>query len=551
MTDSYAYLHLALSSETPSRVRENLPCINWKRLSSQACQYFLSIAVTQTVLSVAQTAHAALRLGDVGFQVTQVQRELQARGYFNANVTGFYGPITQDAVIRFQADNGLQQDGVVGPQTLAALNFGSVPPTPTPIPDRNRDLIGLGVGDRGPGVTDLQTRLRRLGYFSTNPTGFFGQITRDAVVRFQVNNGLPGTGLVTADTLAFLNSSLTTPIVGSNSGVFPVQPIQRVLKQGDFGTDVGLVQQNLQQRGYYLGSINNFFDGATEQAVVRFQRDNRITTTGQVGPTTLGFLSVNLSVGAATQPLPRPVPARPVPLPAAVRPINPIFPGGSTDSSVLGLGSRGQAVVVLQQRLSVLGYHRGPIDGVFGLSTRRAVIDFQRAFGITQTGLVGLTTQTYLVQAVPQFPGTSRNVLGFGSRGADVRDLQQRLRAANFYFGPITGYYDRSTQLAVIRFQQTNGVTATGQVGPTTRSFLAGLQTNVPRRVVAANPASTSNRTVGRASDRVRRLQEILEAQGLYNGPINGIYTAETQSAVARARSVYGTSADTILFGGL
>jgi peptidoglycan hydrolase-like protein with peptidoglycan-binding domain len=34
---------------------------------------------------------------------------------------GVYGPLTADAVTRFQRDKGLAQDGIAGPRTLAAL----------------------------------------------------------------------------------------------------------------------------------------------------------------------------------------------------------------------------------------------------------------------------------------------------------------------------------------------------------------------------------------------------------------------------------------------
>ncbi len=49
----------------------------------------------------------------------------------------------------------------------------------------------------------------------------------------------------------------------------------------------------------------------------------------------------------------------------------------------------------------------------------------------------------------------------------------------------------------------------------------------------------------------VQQLQQRLRIQGLYNGPINGIYDGLTQQAVAQARAFYGPNADTVLFGGL
>jgi peptidoglycan hydrolase-like protein with peptidoglycan-binding domain len=55
-------------------------------------------------------------------------------------------------------------------------------------------------------------------------------------------------------------------------------------------------------------------------------------------------------------------------------------------------GSRGPAVVTLQQKLTALRYDVGPIDGVFGDSTLHGVVAFQKVQGIGRDGIVGPTT---------------------------------------------------------------------------------------------------------------------------------------------------------------
>lgn len=52
--------------------------------------------------------------------------------------------------------------------------------------------------------------------------------------------------------------------------------------------------------------------------------------------------------------------------------------------------------------------------------------------------------------------------------GIDVTNIQQRLSELGFYEGDITGVYDRQTAEAVSNFQQQNGLTADGIVGPDT-----------------------------------------------------------------------------------
>lgn len=69
------------------------------------------------------------KVGSSGTEVSQIQQALKDRGYFNTNVTGYYGTITETAVRSFQKDNGLSVDGIAGPQTLRALGItvGTVP----------------------------------------------------------------------------------------------------------------------------------------------------------------------------------------------------------------------------------------------------------------------------------------------------------------------------------------------------------------------------------------------------------------------------------------
>ena len=83
--------------------------------------------VTVTVSTPATTAPTTvapkqtLSPGDTGEQVKVLQHALTSLGYSPGKADGNYGPSTQAAVERFQAASGLAADGVVGQQTLAAL----------------------------------------------------------------------------------------------------------------------------------------------------------------------------------------------------------------------------------------------------------------------------------------------------------------------------------------------------------------------------------------------------------------------------------------------
>jgi peptidoglycan hydrolase-like protein with peptidoglycan-binding domain len=59
---------------------------------------------------------------DYGLEVAILQRLLVLYGYMqNNNVTGYFGDATNAAVLQFQTNQGLPQDGIVGTETWTAL----------------------------------------------------------------------------------------------------------------------------------------------------------------------------------------------------------------------------------------------------------------------------------------------------------------------------------------------------------------------------------------------------------------------------------------------
>jgi peptidoglycan L-alanyl-D-glutamate endopeptidase CwlK len=68
----------------------------------------------------------SLNLGSSGLRVTELQQLLQQHGFDPGATDGQFGPGTGAAVRAFQRSVGLPDDGVAGPNTLAALKMPSV-----------------------------------------------------------------------------------------------------------------------------------------------------------------------------------------------------------------------------------------------------------------------------------------------------------------------------------------------------------------------------------------------------------------------------------------
>ena len=81
----------------------------------------VTVSTPATTAPTTAAPEQTLSPGDTGEQVKTLQRALTSLGYPPGKVDGTYGPSTQSAVQQFQAASGLTADGVVGQQTLTAL----------------------------------------------------------------------------------------------------------------------------------------------------------------------------------------------------------------------------------------------------------------------------------------------------------------------------------------------------------------------------------------------------------------------------------------------
>ena len=67
----------------------------------------------------------------------------------------------------------------------------------------------LTVGSTGPEVLTLQAYLTSIGLFSSDITGYFGNITKAAVAQFQAQNNLAAVGMVGPQTRELLRQSMS------------------------------------------------------------------------------------------------------------------------------------------------------------------------------------------------------------------------------------------------------------------------------------------------------------------------------------------------------
>lgn len=156
-----------------------------------------------------------LRRGDASDSVTIIQRELNTIGRNypaipRVDVDGIFGESTERAVRTFQQIFGLTPDGVVGLATwnrlvtlyVGILRLAELDSVGVTIFGSSLDYPeALRLGDENDYVATLQYFLSILSeFYDTIPTvpitGYFGEVTRDAVIAFQREAGLVADGVV-------------------------------------------------------------------------------------------------------------------------------------------------------------------------------------------------------------------------------------------------------------------------------------------------------------------------------------------------------------------
>jgi peptidoglycan hydrolase-like protein with peptidoglycan-binding domain len=358
--ESFACVHLALAYEAPA---PTLRFKTWnffkffKNLKPKASCLkpllaLLSLTIAASIISYAGSALAALQRGESGTEVTRLQENLKNIGYYDGPLTEFFGSLTEDAVIRFQQDKGLNADGVVGQQTLDAINstLGNTTSQSFNTSFSNRTLKR---GDSGKDVEELQRLLKEAGYYDAAITGFYGPKTEDGVLAYQKNRGLTPTGETDPNTLAELlgaNQPIPSPSPISRDNLF-----QRSLQLGDNGQDVAELQRLLKQMNYYTQSITGNFDSLTEAALIRFQRDRGLERDGIFG------ISSQRELLTAINALP--------------------------DRKDDQFGYSPYSVADLQKRLQDKNLYRGTIDNNFGPETKQAVQNAQERYGISSNDI--------------------------------------------------------------------------------------------------------------------------------------------------------------------
>ncbi|MEA4928736.1 MAG: peptidoglycan-binding protein [Candidatus Limiplasma sp.] len=325
------------------------------------------------------------------------------------------------------------------------------------------------------------------------------------------------------------------------------------LEFGSRGSNVLQLQKTLLALGFDPNGTDGKYGRGTEAAVMLYQASKGLTSDGKAGTQTLTLLYADADTTTTTTTT-----------------TDSETTSTGTNPNTIQYGDSGDRVTTLQTALVKLGYEIGGVDGRFGAATRKAVIAFQKANGLTADGLAGTKTQNILYTKADAATSTSTSTdttdtstsstsSGFtrtlrkGYTGSDVTSVQTQLTALGYYTYTVDGVYGAGTMAAVSAFQKNNSLSVDGLVGSNTYTRLFSSSAKASGSTSTSTDTGTSTDTSGSSTyaslsygaqgDEVKKLQKALQALG-YNVTADGDYGALTRSAVTAFQKLNGLTVD-------
>lgn len=421
---------------------------------------------------------------------------------------GYFDDQTEIAIRRYQQKYGLAATGTLNDPTWASL------------------LIE---------VKDIQSALRRKGFYSGAIDGIGDPETFNAIKSFQSANGLAADAMVGSATRAKLmrnGSSEVQPSdlplsqgssgdkvlylqyglyilccdpngvdgsfgAGTFAAVKKFQAKYGLAADGVVGTGtwnklcslITVIQSALNAAGYNVGTVDGIAGPGTYAALINYQAANGLVADGMAGPATRTSL-----LGEAGD--------------------------GGTDSFPLSQGASGSIVLALQYGLFICCYDPNGADGTFGPGTASAVKKFQTKYGLSATGIVDTQTWEKLREK--------------------ISPIQKALRNRGYILEGTNGVAGIQTYNAVISFQQSAGLVADGMAGNATLTAL-GLATGTGYGTTSAVLSLNSNGAL------TNYLQHLLRSLGYTTVNKTGVFDIATKDAVIAFQTSRYLDADGIV----
>ena len=382
--------------------------------------------------------------------------------------------------------------------TILALTAALLPLT--------AQAVTLKEGSRSQGVEALQQALKSKGYFSATSTGYYGDITTEAVKRYQKDNKLTADGIAGKDTLTALGllsdaEAIKTGTVNISEGLnlrYGPSTSNTLLCELTDGEKVDILSENggwykirtsFDIEGYVYKSYVRVSNSLSDKADVQ-QGKVKVNTRLNVrsGPGTSysikGYLLNNAAVVISGSQNGWYAITSSSGLSGYCSAEYITVSGQSSDKndSPSGEAVNKTGKVKVNTRLTVRS-GPGTSYSAKGYLTNNTSVTITETTGdwhkiTTPTGMSGYCHKDYITildtGSPSDKPDSSKpdETLKYGMTSNDVVKLQQRLKELGYFSANCTGYFGTITLSAVKSFQKDNSLDVDGIAGPKTLSAL-------------------------------------------------------------------------------
>lgn len=352
----------------------------------------------------------------MAFSVVNAQRLLIELGYDPGSADGILKTQTRSAIRKYQDKAKLPANGRLTPDVFAALAKSAgrkiqtgkavvTPPAPQPAEAAPKEDAAVKR------VTDIQARLRQLGYAVPSVSGTVDEATRAAIRTYETDQGMTVTGRASPEVLERL-------IAQERSQAADERDLNR------------LVQSRLNALGYDAGPPDGAMGDRTMKAIQAFERESGLPVTGKPSAELATNLEVALDEKERTE--------------------------ADKAAEQKAAAPDPKLVQTVKTELNKRGYNAGVEDGAVTEQTSTAIRAYQADAGLNADGKVSEDLLAHL-QTNPEAPAAET------MSPAQVTDLERELEARGYRAGTVDGRVDGDLRAAIRMYQADSGVEVTGE----------------------------------------------------------------------------------------
>ena len=350
-------------------------------------------------------AGSALREGDSGAAVKDLQSMLNKLEYYYGDITGHYGSLTKKAVRAFQDDNDLTVDGIAGVNTVNKL----------------RALTGSsGSSSSSSGGTTVST------------SNSYGRITKNNVyLRASYSTSSASKASLSEGTKCRITKVYT---IGDYKWYYITVTVGKYSYKGYVRSDM---IETISEKEYGSDASNSNDHDSETLGMIRVTSDNVAL---RVGPgksydradeadTGDVFYYIDTEDGWFRTKSGYWI-SKDYAKVMSNDEVDEYVGGGSSSSgsaAALKYGDTGSDVGYIQKALKKLGYYDGSITNHYGNLTKQAVMDFQGDNSLSRDGVVGAKTMAAIVAAYSTSSGSSS-----GNTGVNLHNTVYDLHWYNY-----------------------------------------------------------------------------------------------------------------------